>query len=50
MRRTVLDFIVRASNDNWELSETLLPLVPEVDYSDEFDRASEVTRVERKAA
>lgn len=49
--RTVHDFIVRASNDNdWELSETLLPLVPETDYTDEFDRAANVTRVERKAA
>ncbi len=52
---TVNDFRVIASNDDaikWELSDTstLTPLVPETDYSDEFDRAANVTRIERKAA
>lgn len=54
MRLTVNDFRVIASNDSdptqWELTANLTPLIPETDYSDEFDRAANVTRIERKAA
>lgn len=54
MHLTVNDFRVVASNDgatNWDLQlADLTPLAPETDYSDEFDRAANVTRIERKAA
>lgn len=54
MRLAVNDFRVVASNDDatdWDLKlADLIPLVAETDYSDEFDRAANVTRIERKAA